>query len=153
MKLKTIFLTILTILWTASLHATTFYIDSEKGVDTATGTSDKAAVKTMVGVDTTLATAKANDVLIIKGTPIWGVETDTGEKDEKGNPIMDTTVQSGIIQYHLIAGGLWRTVIEIGTTRVEGIATQTKDGMTINISKKEVVEVKPVEEPIGEIGK
>jgi hypothetical protein len=151
MKLKTLFLTIICFLWSLNLNAATFYIDSEKGVDTATGTTDKAAVKTMVNVDTVLSTAKANDVLIIKGTPIWGIETDTGLKDEKGNQIINTQVQPGIIQYHLIQGGLWRTVIEIGATRMEGIATSNQGVMTINISKKAIVT--PIKEPIGEIGK
>jgi hypothetical protein len=150
MKLKTLFLTILMMLWTVNLHAATFYIDSVAGSDANTGIGDKAAVKTMVPVETVLATAKAGDSLIIKGTPIWCA--DSGVTDEDGNPIM--TIQPGIIQYHLLPGGmLWRAVIEIGTTRMEGVATPNQGVMTINISKKEVVEVKPVEEPIGEIGK
>ena len=86
MKIKTLFLMVLMMLWTANLQAATFYIDSEKGVDTAIGTSDTVAVKTMVPVETVLATAKIGDSLVIKGTPIWGIETDTGLKDEKGNP-------------------------------------------------------------------
>jgi hypothetical protein len=148
MKLKTSFLTILLMLWTVNLQATTFYIDSVGGSDAATGTSDKAAVKTMVNTETVLATAKIGDSLVIKGTPIWGIETDTGLKDEKGNPIIDTKIQPGIIQYHLLPAGLWRTVIEIGTMRLEGTVTSTANGMKVNISKKAIV---AVEESIGEV--
>ena len=132
------FLSILFVLLIASpAWGATFYIDSAKGVDTATGTTSVTAVKSMVGADKLTSNAKAGDSLVIVGTPMWGVKTGI---DLEGMPTYST--KEGMIQHHLIPGGVMRSVIQIGSTIMQGTSTVSKTGEITTVIGK--TEVKPV---------
>ncbi len=116
---------------------TDYYIDSAKGVDTATGITSTTAVKSMVGADKLTVNAKAGDKLVIIGSPVWGVQTGI---DLEGKPTYST--KEGMIQHYLVPGGGMRTVIQIGSNIMYGTSTVSKTGEVTTVIEK--TEVKPV---------
>ena len=129
-----LFLAIPVSAWAQASVSAVYYVDSDKGTDTASGDKAGSELKSMVGLDRLMASVRATDKISIKGLPAWGARV--GEDAER-NPIYET--REGSLQYFLTGGDKWRTVIWVGKVKLTGISTVGKSGeMETVIDKTEV---------------
>ena len=117
----------------------TITLDSVKGTVSA-DTMKGETIKTMKQLPETL---KVADKISISGAVQWAESTGV---DEFGYKIYPET--RGIISYHLLPEGKWRTVIEIDGRRYEGESVMDKGAMVTTITKKTVMEIEPVIKPV-----
>ncbi len=75
----------------------------------------------------------SGDILSFQGVPVWSVST----TDVKGDTVIESI--SGIIHYHALSDGTWKTFAILDTTRYDGISKPGIDGMELTIAKVSTV--------------